>query len=95
MTYQLTSENKLEQQVIQQLISGVSQWTYRADLKTEEDLWANFFDHLSYNNTAKLDGVPLTDQEKRSIRQQLSFPTFYKAAEWLSGEIGKRLAWDL
>lgn len=88
MTYQLTSENKLEQQVIQQLISGVSQWTYRADLKTEEDLWANFFDHLSYNNTAKLDGVPLTDQEKRSIRQQLSFPTFYKAAEWLSGENG-------
>ena len=35
-------ESIIEQKLIDQLIYGESQWTYRADLKTEEDLWNNF-----------------------------------------------------
>lgn len=32
----------IEQKLIEQLAYGDSQWTYRQDLKTEEDLWENF-----------------------------------------------------
>ena len=32
-------ETLLEQKLIDQLVYGDSQWTYRSDLKTEEDLW--------------------------------------------------------
>ena len=35
-------ESMIEQKLIDQLIYGESQWTYREDLKTEADLWANF-----------------------------------------------------
>ena len=35
-------ESIIEQKLIEQLVYGDSQWTYRPDLKTEADLWNNF-----------------------------------------------------
>lgn len=35
-------EKIIEKKLIEQLIYGESQWTYREDLKTEDDLWKNF-----------------------------------------------------
>lgn len=32
-------ESAIEQKLIEQLVYGDSQWTYRGDLKTEADLW--------------------------------------------------------
>ena len=43
-------ESMIEKKLIEQLIYGDSQWTYREDLKTEEDLWANFRYILEQNN---------------------------------------------
>lgn len=60
-----TPELEIERQLIQQLTSGESQWTYREDLKNEDQLWDNFFDKLAQNNVAVLADHPLTDQEKR------------------------------
>lgn len=45
-----TLELEIERQLIQQLTSGESQWTYRDDLKNEDQLWDNFFDKLAQNN---------------------------------------------
>lgn len=83
-----TAEDILEQNLITKLISGNSQWTYRDDLHTEEELWANFRQKLERNNKDVLAGVPLTEQEFRQIQNQLSFPSFYEAAKWLAGENG-------
>lgn len=78
-------ESTIEDQLINQLIHGRSQWTYRPDLKSESDLWNNFFDILSKNNKSVLKDVPLTDNEKSIIRTKIVHPTFYKSAEWLAG----------
>lgn len=85
---QFTAEQELEDNLIKQLISGISQWTYRNDLHTEDELWANFRKKLEANNKNVLNGVPLTEQEFRQIQNQLQFPNFYEAARWLSGENG-------
>ncbi len=61
MTY--TGELAIEQQLIDQLTTGNSQWSYRSDLKTEDALWDNFFAKLEQNNVAVLNGAPFTDQE--------------------------------
>ncbi|MDD6588525.1 MAG: type I restriction endonuclease subunit R [Anaerobutyricum hallii] len=68
---------------------GDSQWTYREDLKTEEDLWANFRYILEQNNKDRLDGEGLSDSEFEQVKNQLQFSSFYKAGEWLVGENGK------
>ena len=47
--------------MIDQLVYGDSQWTYRDDLKTEEDLWANFKYILEQNNKDRLNGEKLSD----------------------------------
>ncbi|SEQ56297.1 type I restriction enzyme, R subunit [Ignavigranum ruoffiae] len=83
-----TLEQELENNLIQQLITGESQWTYRPDLKSEEDLWQNFFDILERNNTDKLEETALTYQEKLQVRSQLTFANPYDAAVWLAGENG-------
>lgn len=83
-----TAEQVLENDLIQKLITGKSQWTYREDLRTEEDLWANFRNKLEVNNKDTLNDVPLTEQEFRQIKNQLNFPSFYAAAKWLAGENG-------
>ena len=82
-------EAMIEQKLIEQLVYGDSQWTYRKDLKTEADLWANFRYILEQNNKDRLDGEPLTDQEFEQVKNQLQFSSFYKAGEWLVGENGK------
>ena len=82
-------ESMIEQKLIEQLVYGDSQWTYRPDLKMEEDLWANFRYILEQNNKERLDGEPLTDTEFEQVKNQLQFSSFYKAGEWLVGENGK------
>ena len=79
----------IEQKLIDQLVYGDSQWTYRADLKTEEDLWANFKYILEQNNKDRLNGENLSDSEFEQVKNQLQFSSFYKAGEWLVGENGK------
>lgn len=82
-------ESMIEQKLIEQLIYGESQWTYRDDLKTEEDLWKNFRYILEQNNKDRLNGEHLSDAEFEQVKNQLQFSSFYKAGEWLVGENGK------
>ena len=49
MGVKFTSESEMERSLINELVSGVSQWTYRADLKSEADLWNNFKNKLENN----------------------------------------------
>ena len=63
-----SQELEIEKQLIQQLASGESQWTYRKDLKTEDQLWENFFEKLAQNNVAMLADHPLTDQKNTKSR---------------------------
>lgn len=79
----------IEQKLIDQLVYGDSQWTYRQDLKTEADLWKNFRYILEQNNKDRLNGKPLSDAEFAQVKNQLQFSSFYKAGEWLVGENGK------
>ena len=75
-------ESEIEERLIKQLITGDSQWNYREDIHTEDDLWNNIRQKLDANNIAKLQGVKLTDPEmeqvKEFIRTQGESP--YKAA---------------
>ena len=82
------SEYTIEQKMINQLTTGISQWTYRKDLDNEEALWQNLKKILENNNKEQLDDTPLTDKEFEQVKNQLSFPTFYDAAHWIAGENG-------
>ena len=82
-------ERVIEEKLIDQLVYGDSQWTYREDLKTEEDLWRNFKYILEQNNKDRLNGESLSDAEFEQVKNQLQFSFFYKAGEWLVGENGK------
>ena len=84
-------EAVIEQNLINQLCSNESQWTYRPDLKNEEQLWDNFRYILEQNNKAILDDTPLTDEEFKKIKNDVVHNSFYDAAEWLVGENGKVL----
>ncbi|PAL05256.1 type I restriction endonuclease subunit R [Peribacillus simplex] len=88
MVHSFVPESELEDNLIQQLIRGESQWTYRGDLQTEDELWQNFKHKLEINNKDVLNEVPLTGQEFRQIKEQLHFVNFYEAAKWLAGENG-------
>lgn len=83
-------EAKIEKSLINQLTSGVSQWTYRPDIKTDAQLWANFRDKLNKNNLGVLNGVEITDGEMQQIKDYMleNSSTSYKAALWLAGEHG-------
>ena len=81
-------ERIIEEKLINQLVYGESQWTYRDDLKTEEDLWKNFKYILEQNNKDRLNGELLSDSEFEQVKNQLQFSSFYKAGEWLVGENG-------
>ena len=85
----MEQENVLEQNLIDQLTHGESQWTLRDDIKNEDDLWNNFFKILSRSNKNVLKDVPLTDNEKAIIKSKIIHPTFYKSAEWLAGVNGE------
>ena len=83
MSSDYTSEAVIEKQLIDQLTSGESQWTYRKDLNTDSLLWQNFFEKLEQNNVRVLDGNSLTEQEKLQIQNQLNFVNYYEAANGL------------
>ena len=82
------SEASIEEKLIQQLVEGESQWTFRGDIHTFDDLWNNFRKILIQNNKEIFDEHPLTDSEFQQVQNQLRFPTFYDAAQWLMGENG-------
>lgn len=83
-----TREQEMEKQLIDLLTVRGSHWKYREDLKTEEDLWTNFFVHLKYTNKAILLENPLTDQEKEQIKLEVTSTTFFESAQFLRGENG-------
>ena len=78
-------EAQMEKNLIEQLTQGVNQWRLREDLKTIPQLWANFFQILEDNNRAQFQDVPLTQNEKETIRTQITQPNFYQAAKFLAG----------
>ena len=86
----MTAESIIEKSLIDQLTSGVSQWSYREDIKTEDSLWENLREKLNTANIRRLEGAPLTDSEmdmvKGYVRDQAINP--YQAGKWLSGENG-------
>ncbi len=82
-------ESVLEKRLIDQLCCKESQWTYRSDIRTEEQLWDNFKYILEQNNKAKLNDVPLSESEFAKIKNDLSHASFYDAGKWLVGENGK------
>ncbi len=81
-------ESVIEQRLIDQLCSEESQWTYRPDIKTEQDLWKNFKFILEQNNKAKLNDIPLSESEFAKVKNDLSHASFYDAGKWLVGENG-------
>lgn len=81
-------ESSIESKLIEQLCCGESQWNYRPDLRTEEQLWANFKYILEQNNKAKLNDVSLSDSEFEQVKNQIQFSSFYDAGKWLVGENG-------
>ncbi|WP_283678411.1 HsdR family type I site-specific deoxyribonuclease [Lentilactobacillus sp. Marseille-Q4993] len=81
MEEELAMENKL----INRLTQGVNQWQLREDLKTIPQLWDNFFTILAANNKEQLADAPLTANEKATIKAQMIQPSFYRAAEFMTG----------
>ena len=79
----------IERRLIDQLCSGESQWTYRPDIRNEEQLWKNFKYILEQNNKAKLNDTPLSESEFAKVKNDLSHASFYDAGKWLVGENGK------
>ena len=69
-------ESVLEKRLINQLCNGESQWTYRPDIKNEEQLWANFKYILEQNNKAKLNDTPLSESEFAKIKNDVSHNSF-------------------
>ena len=59
----MPSELSIENQLISILGEEENQWRYRPDIKTEDDLWANFRNHLNRLNAAILEDQALTDDE--------------------------------
>ena len=76
------NESILENKLIHELATGDSQWTYRPDLKTEDDLWNNIREKLGNMNSHKLDGHPITDSEMEQIKSFIKekAESTYKAA---------------
>ncbi|MCO6548768.1 MAG: type I restriction endonuclease subunit R, partial [Gilliamella sp.] len=75
----------MEEALINHLTQGTNQWHLREDLRTIPQLWDNFFKILEDNNRDQLHDVPLTTNEKETIRTQITRPNFYQAAKFLSG----------
>ena len=78
-------ETQMEKTLIDHLTKDANQWRLREDLKTIPQLWANFFQILEDNNRDQLHDVPLTQNEKETIRTQITKPNFYQAAKFLAG----------
>ena len=85
MSVAAVKEAKMEKTLIERLTKDANQWRLREDLKTIPQLWANFFQILEDNNRDQLHDVPLTQNEKETIRTQITKPNFYQAAKFLAG----------
>lgn len=83
-------EAEVEAQLIQVLGEGHNQWTYRPELKSEEDLWNNLRDKIVHNNLSEIGESPLTDKEFEAIKTKFlsRTQTPFDAAKWLKGENG-------
>ncbi|WP_413486924.1 type I restriction endonuclease subunit R [Carnobacterium maltaromaticum] len=83
-------EAEVEAQLIQVLGDGHNQWTYRPELKSEEDLWNNLRDKIVHNNLSEIGESPLTDKEFEAIKTKFlsRTQTPFDAAKWLKGENG-------
>ena len=79
----------IERRLIAQLCNEESQWTYRPDIKTEDQLWNNFKYILEQNNKAKLNEIPLSESEFAKIKNDVSHASFYDAGKWMVGENGQ------
>ena len=86
-----TKESQLEQNLIDLLCARHGQWTFRPDLKTEEDLWNNLRNIIEIRNKSELNDNALTDSEFERIRSEIlaNTKTPFEAAKWLRGEKGK------
>lgn len=83
-------EAEVEKYLIDVLGEGHNQWTYRPDLKSEEDLWQNLRHKITQNNLSEIEEHPLTDKEFDTIKTELLLRTQapFDAAKWLKGENG-------
>ena len=83
-------ESAIEARLIDVLGEGRNQWTYRPDLKSEEDLWNNLRQKITYKNLSELGEVLLTDKEFELIKTQIlsRTQTPFDAGKWLRGENG-------
>ena len=86
-----TKEAQLEQNLIDLLCARHGQWTFRPDLKTEEDLWNNLRNIIEIRNKSELNDNALTDSEFERIQSEILAKTKapFEAAKWLRGEKGK------
>ena len=83
-------EKVMEDKLIRQLTTDDSQWTYRPDIRTEEDLWNNLRKRLNFANRSKLGEQLITDAEMAQIKEFIrrTGTSAYNAGLWLSGEHG-------
>ena len=86
-----TKEAQLEQNLIDLLCARHGQWTFRPDLKTEEDLWNNLRNIIEIRNKSELNDNALTDSEFERVQSEIlaKTKTPFEAAKWLRGEKGK------
>ncbi len=56
-------EAVIEKTLIDQLCCEESQWTYRPNIKNEDDLWKNFKYILEQNNKSSLNDKPLSESD--------------------------------
>ncbi|MFT8881443.1 MAG: HsdR family type I site-specific deoxyribonuclease [Lentilactobacillus hilgardii] len=70
-------------------IGGTKQWEYLPNIKTTEQLWANFRHILEVNNPDKLD-QPLSKTEFAQVKREIrGLKTPYQAGQFLYGLNGK------
>ena len=83
-------EAGVEARLIEVLGEGYNQWTYREDLKSEDDLWKNLRQKITQNNLSEIGEQPLTDKEFDTLKTELltRTKTPFDAAKWLKGENG-------
>ena len=83
-------EYQLEKDLIAILCEEENQWSYRADIKTEAQLWENLRKHINRINKHVLNDVLLTNKEFEELKIQFKIltQTPFQASQWLRGENG-------
>lgn len=83
-------EADVEARLIEVLGEGFNQWTYRRDLKSEDDLWKNLRQKITQNNLSEIGEKPLTNKEFDTLKIELlaRTKTPFDSAKWLKGENG-------